>query len=153
MDFLGIGILELMLIFLIALIVLGPQDMVKVGRGFGRFLRRTIFSPTWLNIQRNIRNLPYQLMREAGIEDMEKELKQVKTKIDQDLRTIHTDMSKDAQSLQSDLNQVNIPGAAQQYSRELQQASQVPSEWVSPPSDSQAENPLPTPSGSGAASE
>jgi sec-independent protein translocase protein TatB len=71
MEFLGIGPLELFFIVLIALILLGPQDMVKAGRTIGRILRRTVLSPSWMNIQRKVRNLPYELMREAGIEENE----------------------------------------------------------------------------------
>jgi Sec-independent protein translocase protein TatA len=36
MDFLGVGPLELLFILLIALIVLGPNDMVKTGRTLGK---------------------------------------------------------------------------------------------------------------------
>jgi Sec-independent protein translocase protein TatA len=69
MELFGIGPLELIFILLIALIVLGPRDMVKAGNTLGRFMRRTILSPTWMKIQREIRNLPYQMMREAGLEE------------------------------------------------------------------------------------
>jgi len=75
MEILGVGPLELLLIFIIALVVLGPRDMVKAGRSIGRFLRRTILSPTWLKMQREIRNLPYQMMREAGLEDQDLSVK------------------------------------------------------------------------------
>jgi hypothetical protein len=69
MEILGVGPLEILLIFIIALVVLGPRDMVKAGRSFGRLLRKTVLSPTWLNMQREIRKLPYQMMREAGLEE------------------------------------------------------------------------------------
>lgn len=69
MEFLGVGPLELLFIILIALIVLGPKDMVKAGYTIGRLLRKTILSPTWLNIQKRVRNLPYEMMREAGLDE------------------------------------------------------------------------------------
>jgi sec-independent protein translocase protein TatB len=77
MDFLGIGPLELVFILIIALIILGPKDMVKAGRTIGRLLRNLITSPNWRAIQqtsREIRSLPTRLIREAGLEEMQKNL-------------------------------------------------------------------------------
>ena len=77
MEFLGIGPEELFFIILIALIVLGPKDMVKAGRTIGRFLRTLATSPTWRTIQqtsRDLRYLPNRLMREAGLEDLKESL-------------------------------------------------------------------------------
>ena len=77
MEILGIGPLELFFIVLIALIVLGPRDMIKAGRTIGRFLRSIITSPNWRTFQqasKDIRTLPNRLMREAGLEDLQKEL-------------------------------------------------------------------------------
>lgn len=69
MELFGIGPLELFFIIIIVLLILGPKDMVKTSRMLGQFLRKTIFSPTWVDLQRKMRNLPTQLMREAGIEE------------------------------------------------------------------------------------
>lgn len=80
MEFLGIGPLELFFILLIALIVLGPNDMVKAGKTIGRFLRRLVTSPNWRALQeasREIRHLPEKLMREAGLEEIRNELPDV----------------------------------------------------------------------------
>ncbi len=77
MDILGIGPLELLLILIIALVVLGPKDMVKAGRTIGRFLRVIVTSDTWKVINqasRDIRNLPNRLIREAGLEDLRKDI-------------------------------------------------------------------------------
>jgi Sec-independent protein translocase protein TatA len=81
MEILGIGPLELLFIILIALIVLGPNDMVKAGRTMGKFLRRIITSPGWRTFQqasRDIRYLPNKLMRDAGLEELEENLAQMK---------------------------------------------------------------------------
>lgn len=77
MDFLGIGPLELVAILVIALIVLGPKDMVKAGRTIGRTLRLIVSSDTWRVVQqasREIRNLPNRMIREAGMEDLQRQL-------------------------------------------------------------------------------
>lgn len=83
MDILGIGPLEFVFILLIALIVLGPNDMVKAGRTLGRFLRKLVTSPGWQMVQqtsKDLRYLPNKLMREAGLEEIE-ELKKLKEQL------------------------------------------------------------------------
>jgi Sec-independent protein translocase protein TatA len=72
MEILGIGPLEFVFILLIALLVLGPTDMVKAGRTIGRFLRNLVMSPGWKSFQqasRDLRTLPNKLMRDAGLEE------------------------------------------------------------------------------------
>jgi Sec-independent protein translocase protein TatA len=79
MDILGIGPLELIFILIIALIVLGPSDMVKAGRTIGRFLRQVVTSSTWRAVTRTsdeLRTLPNKLMREAGLEEDFKEIQE-----------------------------------------------------------------------------
>lgn len=86
MELLGIGPLELLTIFVIILIVLGPKDMVKAGQTIGRFLRQIIMSDTWRSMQqmgREIRTLPNKLMRQAGMENLE---------LDKDLQRMSTDL-------------------------------------------------------------
>jgi Sec-independent protein translocase protein TatA len=80
MEVFGIGPLELLFILLIALIVLGPGDMVKAGLTLGRFLRRIITSPEWRMVQkasRELRYLPNRLMREASLDELTNELKDI----------------------------------------------------------------------------
>jgi Sec-independent protein translocase protein TatA len=72
MDFLGIGPLELFFILLIALIIFGPNDIVKAGKTLGTFLRKVVKSENWRIFQqasKGMRNLPNTLMREAGLEE------------------------------------------------------------------------------------
>jgi len=77
MEFLGIGPLELLFVVIIALIVLGPKDMVKAGKTIGRTLRKIVTSPNWRAIQqtsRELRQLPTRLIREAGLEELQKNI-------------------------------------------------------------------------------
>ena len=77
MDILGIGPTELVFIILIALILLGPKDMQKTSRTIGRWLRNMTRSDNWRafrDTSREIRNLPNRLMREANLEDLEKDV-------------------------------------------------------------------------------
>lgn len=72
MDFLGIGPLELVTILLIIFIVMGPADMVKMGATLGRSLRRLRNSEFWgamRDATRELRNLPDNLARQAGIDE------------------------------------------------------------------------------------
>jgi Sec-independent protein translocase protein TatA len=80
MEILGIGPMEMLLILIIALIVMGPNDMVKTGRTVGKFLRTVVKSPIWQAVQqtsRDLRYLPNKLMREAGMEEEVEQLKEI----------------------------------------------------------------------------
>lgn len=98
MDFLGISPLELVVILVILFLVLGPQDLVKLGGTLGRMIRNLRESGTWRSIQdarRQLRDLPDQLAKEAGYEDVKKlsgelreeikETRQVLTDLDQQI--------------------------------------------------------------------
>jgi|DewCreStandDraft_5_1066085.scaffolds.fasta_scaffold18569_3 sec-independent protein translocase protein TatB len=95
MDFLGLGPLELLFILVIALILLGPKDMIKTGRTIGKTLRKIVLSPTWRTVQqtsRDLRQLPHKLMREAELEELEKDLTQTQQQLKQEINlnpTIH----------------------------------------------------------------
>jgi len=109
MEFLGIGPLELAFILIIALIVLGPNDMVKAGKAIGRMLRSIVTSPNWRAIQqtsRELRSLPTKLIREAGLDEIQKDL----PKADAIRRELGVDeMSKDIQNLNTQLSEWTTP--------------------------------------------
>ena len=93
MDIFGIGPTELVFIILVALILLGPKEMEKTGRTIGRFLRNLTRSEGWQafrDTSREIRNLPTRLMREANLEDLQKDVGQIKGEIEE-----ATDLSKE----------------------------------------------------------
>jgi len=74
MEVLGVGLPELAFIVLIALILLGPKDMVAAGRTLGRALRKFVTSPAWQVMRHTgeeIQKLPTKLMREAGLEELQ----------------------------------------------------------------------------------
>lgn len=74
MEILGIGIPEVILIALIALIVLGPQDTVRAGRNLGRAVRRFFSSEEWrtmLQATKEIRTIPDKLLEETGLDHPE----------------------------------------------------------------------------------
>jgi Sec-independent protein translocase protein TatA len=104
MEILGIGPLELLFILLIALIILGPGDMVKAGKTLGRFMRKVITSPEWRTVQRasrELRYLPNRLMREASLEDLSSDLK--------DINKISGQLSGDVKKIEKDLTSWTTP--------------------------------------------
>jgi Sec-independent protein translocase protein TatA len=104
MEFLGIGPLELFFILIIALIILGPGDMVKAGRTLGRFLRKIVTSPEWRTVQkasRELKYLPNRLMREASMEDLSKDF--------EDINKIGSQLNNDIRQVQSDLSSWTTP--------------------------------------------
>ena len=67
-DF-GIGYTELVVIALVAVIVIGPKDLPKVLRAFGRTMQKV----------REFQGHLDQAMREAGVDDIKKEISNLKT--------------------------------------------------------------------------
>lgn len=106
MDILGIGPLELIFILIIALIVLGPKDMVKSGRTLGKFLRRVVTSPTWRAVTRTsseLRTLPNKLIRDAGLEE---DFRQIKNATE---KAIPPELTTDLEQWQKDINPWTTP--------------------------------------------
>lgn len=89
MEILGIGPLEIFLILILVLIIFGPKEIDKAGKTIGKGLNQFIRSDAWKTINRTsqeIKNLPNRLMREAGLEDLEKAAKEIPS---QKENTIH----------------------------------------------------------------
>lgn len=81
MDIFGIGPLEILLIAIIVLLVLGPTEMVKALRTIGSVLRSIVTSDLWKSTSKaidDVRKLPYDLMREAGMEEDLKALDEIR---------------------------------------------------------------------------
>jgi len=72
MEFLGIGPSELLFIFVIILLVIGPKDIEKTARALGRGLNSLYRSDAYQIIRTasdELRQLPTRLAREANLED------------------------------------------------------------------------------------
>ena len=77
MEILGIGPVEFLFIVIIALILMGPKEMEKAGRTLGRWLNRVVKSDTWQTMRetsKEIRGLPTRLMRDANLDEIQKEM-------------------------------------------------------------------------------
>lgn len=74
MEILGIGPTELLFVFIIALILLGPKDMQKAGRTIGKWMNKVVTSDWWRTARetsRELSQLPTRLMREANLAETE----------------------------------------------------------------------------------
>ncbi len=92
MDILGIGVPELAFIVIIALILLGPKDMIAAGRTIGKTLRKLVSSPTWKAVRttgQELQQLPTRLMREAGLEE---ELKDIEREVLETTATVQVNI-------------------------------------------------------------
>lgn len=108
MTFLNIGPLEFILIFVLAIIVLGPERMLNAARAAGRWISQTVRSPlfrTVMTTSREIRDLPTKIVRESGMDETMKEIEQttqeVNDEVNQTVKEVSqevTDAAKDASS-------------------------------------------------------
>lgn len=106
MEILGVGPLELFFILIIALIFLGPRDMVKAGRTMGKYLRKIVMSPTWRMVQqtsRELRTLPNRMIREAGMEEDIKDLDQLRKEMDHQIGGLRKPFSAAADEVNENL--------------------------------------------------
>ncbi len=72
MEFLGIGLPELVIIFVILLLVMGPEDLQKTARTLGRWVHRARSSEVWRSLNALRREMQGQFtywMQEIGMED------------------------------------------------------------------------------------
>ncbi len=123
MDILGIGPLELIFILIIALIVLGPSDMVKAGRTIGRFLRQIVTSPTWRAVTRTsseLRTLPNKLIRDAGLAEDLKEIQ------DATKKAIPSDLKSDLNQWQEDVSSWTTPPTIGNTAKDTEPSSEDP---------------------------
>jgi Sec-independent protein translocase protein TatA len=89
MEILGIGPLEIAFILILVIIIFGPKDLAKTGKTIGQSLNKLVRSDTWKSINQTtqeLKNLPNRLMREAGLDELEKMNKEGLASIDNIIR-------------------------------------------------------------------
>lgn len=74
MEVLGIGPLELLFIFVIILVVLGPNEMVSSAKKLAAWIRKLRESELF-RTSKEIAEMPKKIMKETGLED---ELSQIR---------------------------------------------------------------------------
>lgn len=77
MNFLNLGIGEILFIIIIALIIFGPGNLVKTARDAGTFIRKVAKSPYWQEVwatKRELTELPKLISKEAHLDETISEL-------------------------------------------------------------------------------
>ena len=80
MEIFGIGPLELLLIVFLALIVLGPKEMIEMSKKTAGWLRKIRQSDAW-KTTREVMDIPNKVMKETGLEDELREMNTVSKKV------------------------------------------------------------------------
>ena len=86
----NIGMTEIILLLIIAFVVVGPQDLPKVARALGRFVRY-------------IRTMIEEIKRETGFDEVAEELKGINREIQQDLKA--ADIRQDLKDAKKEIDQ------------------------------------------------
>ena len=81
---------EIILLLIIAFVVVGPQDLPKVARALGRFVRY-------------IRTMIEEIKRETGFDEVTQELKDINREIQQDLKA--ADIRQDLKDAKKEIDQ------------------------------------------------
>jgi len=80
MEIFGIGPLELLLIVFLALIILGPKEMIEMSKKSAGWLRKIRQSDAW-KTTREVMDIPTKVMKETGLEDELREMNAVSKKV------------------------------------------------------------------------
>lgn len=77
MKVFNIGVGEILFIIILAVIIFGPENLVKSAREMGAFLRKVTKSPYWQEVwatRRDLEEIPRMLAKEANLKETLREL-------------------------------------------------------------------------------
>jgi sec-independent protein translocase protein TatB len=119
MTFLNIGILEIILLLVVMIIFLGPEQVVDMAGKFGRFIRKITRSEFWTTVRdtsKEIRNIPKALVEETGLEESIQDIKQTTDDLQDQLGEVQGELSKEAsvQLDEFDKTKADLDGAIQE---------------------------------------
>jgi len=127
MKFFNLGLAEIILIVVLALIILGPGNMVKTAREVGAFIRRITKSPYWQEVwatRRELNEIPKILAKEANLDETIKDLNR-KT------RELHSSVTSSMAELIKE-----VEGPIKEVEADLKQEPPITLEVPKPPADS-----------------
>ncbi|MBN1265386.1 MAG: hypothetical protein JXA25_07830 [Anaerolineales bacterium] len=90
MNILNIGGLELTFIIVLALIIMGPNDIVRSARTAAQWVKKIKSNRYWQEILRTtseIRDLPNKIMAESGLEEAVQSMNLLSQNLQHDLRS------------------------------------------------------------------
>ncbi len=126
MKFFNLGLPEIIFIVVLALILLGPGNMVKSAREVGAFIRRITKSPYWQEVwatRREINEIPRMLAREANLDETIRDLDRQSRGVQSSLTRSVADLIKEVEEPRKD-NQADI----NRESPDLHEAPEPPAE-------------------------
>ena len=100
MQIFNLGIPEIILIMIVALIVMGPGNMVKSARDIGAFIRKVTQSPYWKEVwatRRELNELPKILAKEADLDGTINELNKETSNLHSSLTSTMTSLIKEVE--------------------------------------------------------
>lgn len=114
MQVFNVGVLELLLILIIAFIVLGPAKTIKTMGDIGRWFKNLSNSPIWreiLSASKDIRDLPRKIMDDANFQNTFEELERSTKELNQVLNQVQSEtedeLSEIDDNLEADLRKIN----------------------------------------------
>jgi sec-independent protein translocase protein TatB len=131
MKIFNLGLPEIILIIVLALIVMGPGNMVKTAREIGAFLRKVTKSPYWQEIwatKRELTEIPKILAKEADIEgtmkDLEKDTKGLRSSVASTMSDLIKEVDEPLKEVDKELKSqpvvsVSIPGPEPEEERTI----------------------------------
>lgn len=93
MEIFNIGIVELVFILLLMLVLLGPEGMLKTARNIASLVRKILHSPIWADLMRinqDFQEMPTRLMREAGVDEIKKEIADTERDVRENVRGMYS---------------------------------------------------------------
>jgi len=122
MEIFGVGPLEFLLVLVLALVILGPEDMVGTSRRIGQWIYRAVRSPTWraiISTTQDLRELPQKIVRDAGIEEAMNEVKDTVNEARSQVTEATMEVNSEMQAATREMNS-EMQVASQQVSQDMQ---------------------------------
>lgn len=114
MKILNLGVPEIALIVILALIILGPDNMVKSARDIGAFIRKVTKSPYWKEVwatRRELNEIPKILSREADldgtIKDLNRETKDLQSAVANSMSDLIKEVEEPLKQMSKELKEVD----------------------------------------------
>lgn len=107
MKFFNLGLAEIIFIVILALIILGPGNMVKTAREVGAFFRRITKSPYWQEVwatRRELNEIPKILAREANLDETFRDLNRETREIHSSVTSSVVDLIKEVEEPQKSVD-------------------------------------------------
>ena len=101
MEFMGMGMLEILVIAVVALLVLGPEKLPEYARKFGRFMRQ---------LRKITSGLTQEINQALELDDddgagVKKDLKEITQSLEKDAALLRKSLSDGASSLEKTVNE------------------------------------------------